>query len=177
MKKIISVISIIFFVVLAIYPTIEFKNNDKLYKFSYTEDFGEFEENMCFSESFSYNKKRNISINKWRLKKFLVFKVFILDYEDGNICDSEYLLEESYIKNFLDNAKIEYNDSNINLSKLIYGKKAIVSNTRYYTEDEKYYIGYTLNDKYEDMYVFYVDNLLVIQVGLSDEGPKFIAYK
>lgn len=176
MKKIIIYV-IILFIFLTIYPTIEFKNNNKLYKFSYTNDFGEFEENMCYSESFSYNKKRNISINKWRIKKVLFFKVFVLDYENGNVCDSEYLLEENYIKNFLENAKIEYNDGDIDLAKLIKGKKAIVSNTKYYTEDEKNYIGYILDGKEENMYVFYVDDLVVIQVGLGDEGPRFIAYK
>ena len=34
-----------------------------------------------------------------------------------------------------------------------------------------------INGKYETMYTFYVDDLLVIQVGLRDEGAKFIAYK
>ena len=38
-------------------------------------------------------------------------------------------------------------------------------------------IDYVLDGKYETLYVFYVDDLLVIQVGFSDEGPKFIAYK
>jgi len=38
-------------------------------------------------------------------------------------------------------------------------------------------IYYVLDGKSEVMYVFYVDDLLIIQVGYSDEGPKFIAYK
>ena len=38
-------------------------------------------------------------------------------------------------------------------------------------------ITYTLNNRHETMYVFYQYDLLVIQVGLSDEGPKYIAYK
>jgi hypothetical protein len=36
---------------------------------------------------------------------------------------------------------------------------------------------YKLDDKYEELYVFYLDDLLVIQVGNTDEGPKYIAYE
>ena len=48
---------------------------------------------------------------------------------------------------------------------------------RYLGNDYSLNIGYILNGKHEDLYVFYVGDLLVIQVGLSDEGPKFIAYE
>ena len=36
---------------------------------------------------------------------------------------------------------------------------------------------YKLDGEYKEMYIFYNDDLLIIQIGLSDEGPKFIAYK
>ena len=56
-------------------------------------------------------------------------------------------------------------------------KTAIVGNKRYFGDDYNNSIDYVLDGKYETLYVFYVDDLLVIQVGFSDEGPKFIAYK
>ena len=45
------------------------------------------------------------------------------------------------------------------------------------SDDYENMIEYTLNGENQILYVFYVDDLVVIQVGLSDEGPKFIAYK
>ena len=94
-----------------------------------------------------------------------------------NCFDAEYLLEESYIKRVINEAEITDNSNNINLEELIKGKEAIVGNTKYYSENEKIELYYILDGKEEEMFIFYVDDLLVIQVGLSDEGPKFIAYK
>ena len=75
------------------------------------------------------------------------------------------------------NKALIYNSHNINLSSLIEGKTPIVSNTRYLGNDYSTSIGYILDGKEETMYIFYKDDLLIIQVGLSDEGPKYIAYK
>ena len=105
------------------------------------------------------------------IHRFLFFYVIILEYEEGNICDTEYVLEPSYIDNFLENAVIKHNDNNIDLGALIEGK------TRYFDNDYMNSIEYILDGKYEVLYIFYVDDLTIIQVGLSDEGPKFIAYK
>ena len=63
------------------------------------------------------------------------------------------------------------------LSKLIEGKKAIVSNKKYFDNDYKSSIYYKLDGVEQVMYIFYVDDLLVIQVGNTDEGCKFIAYR
>lgn len=100
-----------------------------------------------------------------------------MDYIEGNYCETEFQLEEEYIKNFLESARIEYNSHDVNVAELIKGKTAVVGNTRYFTEEEKMVIEYTMDDNYEIMYLFESDGLLVIQVGESDEGPKFIAYK
>ena len=62
-----------------------------------------------------FNKKRNISIKNWEYNNFLFFKWFKINYQDGNICATEFLLKESYIKNFLENAQIKSNDDNIDL--------------------------------------------------------------
>ena len=86
-------------------------------------------------------------------------------------------MEESYINDFINNAKIEHNEYNIDIAKLIEGKEAIVGNIKYLGNEYGKAIYYVLNGKHEVLYIFYVDNLLVIQVGYSDEGPKYIAYK
>ena len=100
-----------------------------------------------------------------------------LEYEKGNKCATEYLLEEDYIKDFINNAVITYNSKDIDLFTLIQDKEAIIGNNRYVGNDYETCIEYILNDRYETMYIFYLDDLLVIQVGHIDEGPKFIAYR
>ena len=183
-KKIIIYIMLLILILLVIYPFIEFKYNNHLYMFSYSKDlidskdFQNLEDELCFDESYAYNKKRNITITHYEYKKVLFFKYIKAKYQEGNICDTEYILEESYIKNFIENANIIENEDSIDLKELIKDKKPIIKNKRY-TKDENYsYIEYELDGKNMSMYIFTTNNnLLVIQVGLGDEGPKFIAYK
>jgi len=177
MKKLVLGLIVIILLFLIIYPLIEIKTKDRIIKFSYSDDISIYEDGLCYDESYSYVDDLDISINDWDIYKFLFFYVIELGYVDGNICDSEYFLEESYINVFLDRAVIEDNPDNIDLGELIKGKTAVVGNVRYSTDDSKSQICYTLDGEYQDMFIFYVDDLLVIQVGLSDEGPRFIAYK
>lgn len=174
-KRIIVLMIVIIFLI--IYPLIEINIDNKIIKFSYSSDISRYEDMLCYDESYIYNIDRDISIYDVDFKKFLFFNVIILEYEKGNVCDTEYVLEEEYINNFIENALILYNDNNIDLSKLISGKKAIVGNKKYFGNDYINSIEYILDGKEEIMYVFYLDDLLVIQVGLSDEGPKYMAYK
>lgn len=167
------VILIFFFV----YPFILIDTGKSLIKFGYTGDVSEFENYPCYGENYFYYEDKDISIHNFDFKKFLFFNMIVMEYQDGNVCETEYLLEESYINNFLENADIQLNENNIDLGKLIKGKTAIVGNKRYFGDDYNNSIDYVLDGKYETLYVFYVDDLLVIQVGFSDEGPKFIAYK
>ena len=176
-KKII-IISVCFILTfLCIYPFVEIRKDNKIIKFSYSMDISEFEENACYGENYFYNEKRNISIYNFDFNNFLFFHMIVMEFKEGNVCDTEYLLEEAYIENFLENAEIKYNNKNIDLGKLIKNKKAIVANKRYFDNPYDTQIDYILDDRHETLYVFYVEDLLVIQVGLSDEGPKFIAYK
>ena len=179
-KKIFLVSVILFFIIISLlilYPNIEINKDNKIIKFSYSDDISRFEDEDCYSESYFYNKKRDISIYNYDFKKFLFFHIIIIEYKEGNICDTEYLLEESYINDFVNNAEIEENENNIDISKLIANKEAIVGNTRYQGNEYDNAIYYILKGKQEVLYVFYIDDLLVIQVGYSDEGPKYIAYK
>lgn len=179
-KRLINCI-VIFIIILVlglfIYPNLEFNIGNKIIKLSYSDDVSEFEDHSCYDESYFYEEKRDISIHDFEFKKFLFFHAVILEYTEGNICATEYVLEPSYINNFLENAKIESNDNNIDIKKLIEGKTPIVGNTRYFGNEYTDSIYYILDGEYQVLYVFFKDDLTIIQVGHSDEGPKFIAYK
>jgi len=181
MKKKLIIILITLFVILLttiiILFNIEIQKENELVYFTFSEGLGRFDEVTCYDDGISYDEKLDISITGVDFEKILFFYKVTLQYEKGNLCDYEYYLEEEYISNFIKNAKIEENNKNIDLAKLIKGKKAIVGNTRYIGNDYETFISYILDDRDEILYVFYVDDLLVIQVGLSDEGPKFIAYQ
>lgn len=182
--KMLGIIILIMTIFTCAYPHIEIYKDNYLYMMSYSkewensEDLEELEGQMCYDESYSYNKKRNISIVSWEYKKFLLFKWFKIKYTEGNICATEFVLEETYIQNFLSNAKIQESSEEVDLAKLINNKEAIVSNTRYPWNDEHKWVSYTLDGKQQEMFIWInEDGLLVIQVGLGDEGPKYIAYK
>ena len=177
MKNILIKITICTIILLIVFPFIEYKKAGKLIMLSYSDDISKLEDSLCYDESYMYNKKRDISIYEYDFKKILFFYINIFKYKEGNVCETEYLLEEEYINNVIENSVIKYNEKNINLAKLIKGKKAIVSNTRYLGNDYENSIEYVLDGKHQILYVFYVDDLLIMQVGLSDEGPKYIAYK
>ena len=175
MKRVIIIVLTVIFLLIAVlfiaYPHIEFKTKDKLIRFSYSDDFSEYDDNH------SYNEKHDVSIKSFDVKKFLFFYVIEMEYIPGDFREVQFILEESYIENFIKNAKICENDKDIDIASLIEGKEAIVGNTRYTGNDYTIGIFYELDGRYEEMYVFFVDDLLVIQVGSPDELPKFIAYK
>lgn len=175
--KIIIFISLIIGVCLCIYPTLEFQTGDKLIVFRYSDDITEFESEISFNESYVYYEKRDISIHNFEFKSFLCFHVISMEYIEGNYCDTQFVLEEKYITDFIERAEIEDNEKNIDIAKLIEGKEAIVGNTRYLGNDYENMIFYKLDGRYEELSVFYVDDLLVIQVGSTDESPRYIAYK
>lgn len=178
-KVLITVIIAIAFIgiFLLVYPSVEIQTNNKLIAFRYSDDIDEFETEISYNESYVYYADRDISIENYDFKHFLFFHVIAMEYIEGNYCDTQFVLEEEYIKDFLERAEIEYNDSNLDIAKLIEGKDAIVGNTRYLGNDYDNAIFYVLDGKHEELYVFYVDDLLIIQVGSPDECPKYIAYK
>lgn len=172
----IALISVLLITVMLLF-NIEIKKENEIIYFSLSEGLGRFDEVTCYDDGISYDEKLDISVTSVDIKKILFFYKVTLGYEKGNLCDYEYYLEEEYITNFINNAKVLENNKKIDIAKLIKGKKVIESNTRYIGNDYESFIIYELNYEEEILYVFYVDDLLVIQVGLSDEGPKFIAYK
>ncbi|MBR6690671.1 MAG: hypothetical protein IKL65_05010 [Bacilli bacterium] len=158
-------------------PHIKIYKNNTIKYISYSDDISEYDEITCYDDGISYYKEKDISIIDIDIEKKFMFYFFDIEYVEGNLCDVEFILEESYVKKFIDSAEIIDNEKNIDIASLIKGKTAIIKNKRYFGNDYETYIEYKLEDKYETMYIFYVDDLLVLQVGLSDEGPKFIAYK
>ena len=77
---------------------------------------------------------------------------------------------------FLNNAIIIEGDD-VDLAKLIKDKKAIVGNKKYPWDDNHKWISYKLDGKQQEMFIFIKEDKIIIQVGLSDEGPKYIAYE
>lgn len=181
MKKKIIIISIVVLSVillLILIPYIKIDTGSKIMYLKYNDHIDEeYEDNMCYHESVSYVEDKNISVTGITIEKKFIFYLITLEYVNGNLCDTEYLLEESYIKNFINNAEITYNSHNLDIEKLIEGKTAIVSNTRYLGNEYDTFIEFNLDNKYEIMYIFYKDDLLIFQVGSPDESTKFIAYK
>lgn len=179
MKKVLIIfITIVIIVIgLVVLPLIKIDKNNKITYISYNDDISEYDEVTCYDDGMSYYKKKDITITNIDIEKKFIFYVITLGYKEGNLCETEFLLEESYIENFINNAEILYNEKNIDIAKLIKDKTAIIGNKRYSGNDYETSIDYKLEGKYQTMYVFYLDDLLVIQVGHSDEGPKFIAYK
>ena len=176
-QKISIMVAVLIVTGLVIYPNIVIDTGEKLIVCNYDGDFSEYDENHSYNEAYAYNEKYNVSIRTFDVSNFLFFHVISMEYVEGDVRETEFILEESYIENFLENAEITDNANNIDLAKMIEGKEAIVGNTRYTGNDYVNGIFYKLDDRYEEMWIFYVDDLLVVQVGSPDELPKFIAYK
>ena len=176
-QKIMIVVAVLVTVGLVIYPNIVINTGEQLIVCNYDGDFSEYDVNQTFDENYCYNEKYDVSIYTFDVRNFLFFHVIIMDYVEGDMREEEFILDEAYIANFLANAIIEENPSNIDLAKLIEGKEAIVGNTRYTGNDYENVIYYTLDGRYDELSIFYVDDLLVIQIGNPDEGPRYIAYQ
>ena len=163
--------------IVLIYPNIEFKRDGKLYVCSLTDDFSEFEENLSYNELYFYNERHDISLKNFRVNNFLCFYIFTFDYVEGDVRETQFVLEEEFIDYWLKNAEIKENESNIDIAQIIENKTAIVSNKRYLGNEYNKSITYVLDGEWETLYVFESEELTIIQVGSPDESPKYIAYR
>ena len=111
------------------------------------------------------------------MKNLLFFRWLELEFKKGNICDTEYYLDDEYINKIINESEIIENKNNINLKELIKDRIAILDNKKYSTDEDKIFILYKLDNKEEELYLFYIDDLLIIQIGNVDEGAKYIAYE
>lgn len=155
-KKVIIIVSII--VILGIFicliPLIKIDKNNTIKHISFSDDISEYDEITCYDDGMSYYEKKDITIKDIDIEKKLFFYFFTIKYEKGNLCDSEFILEESYINNFIKNAEIISNEKNVDLETLIKDKKAIIKNKRYSGNDYETFIEYKLDGKEENMYFF-----------------------
>ena len=181
MKRKIIISSAVFILILTafltVFPFIEIDTGKRLIRCNYNGDFSEYDKNHSYNELYCYNEEYDVSIKNFEVKNFLFFHTVSMEYIKGDFRKTQFVLPQSYIENFINNAQIIENEKNIQLSTLIEGKTAIEGNKRYTGNDYDNALFYKLDGKYEEMYIFYSDDLLVIQVGSPDELPKYIAYK
>lgn len=131
----------------------------------------------CYDDSLTYLKDKGITIKDSDLDKVGFLWYHRLTFEEGNLCDYEFYIEEKDFLYMITKGEIVVNEDNIDLSKMIKGKEAIVGNTRYPWEDDYKYIVLNIDGEHKEIYVTEREDMLVIQIGNSDEGPKYIAYK
>lgn len=164
---------------LFVYPHITIQTEDKLIACRYSDDISEFESEMSLDERYTYYADRDVTWTGFDFKKFGPFYILFFDITEGNLLETEYMMEPAYIQDFLENAVITENPNHVDVGALIEGKTPVVSNTRYICPDdmETASIYYNLHDSSNVMFIFEVDDLLVIQVGYPDEGPMYIAYQ
>lgn len=131
----------------------------------------------CYDDGLTYLKKRNITVKNIDLKKIGFLWYHRVIFEEGNLCDYEFYIEEKDFLYMITKGEILENKDKIDLVEMIKGKEAIVGNTRYPWVEEYKYLQIKVDKDYKDVYVSERDGLLVIQIGNGDEGPKYIAYK
>lgn len=131
----------------------------------------------CYDDGLTYLKDKGITIKNIDFKKVGFLWYHRVTFEEGNLCDYEFYIEEKDFLYMITKAEIVDNEDELDLTKMIKGKKAIVGNKRYPWVDDYKYIGLNIDGKYKEVYITERDDLLVFQIGNSDEGPKYIAYK
>ena len=171
------ILIVLIIVFLAVFPRIEIQGDEIFIACRYTDSISEFEDELSYNEKYWYYEERDISFYSLDIKKFLCFHIIIMQYEEGNYCDTQFMLDESYINAFIEFATIDYNSSDINVEELIEGKVPIMGNTRYIRPENAAQIDYDLEGDYATMFVYEVDDLLVFEVRFPDEGSHYIAYR
>ena len=161
---------------------IKITNGDEIRYISLNSDVIRDEDNIqtCYDDGVIYDYNKDISITSFEYKKVLFLYFHTIKFEDGNICELEYYIDEEEILNIINNGEIVNNEDNVDLKNLIKDKKAIVGNKKYIPLDwdkDTNLILYKIDGEYKEIIIFYIDNLLVIEIGLPDEGPKYIAYE
>lgn len=131
----------------------------------------------CYDENITYMPDKDISITNYGYKEVGIFRYNKLTFEKGNLCDLEFYISEKDFLDMITKGEVIENEDKLDLVEMIKGKEAIVGNTRYNWEDDYKYIELKVGKDSKEIYVTERDGLLVIQIGNSDEGPKYIAYK
>ena len=131
----------------------------------------------CYDESYTYLKNKDITIKDIDLKEIGFLWYYKLTFEEGNVCEYEFYIDEKDFLYMISKGEVVENEDNLDLVQMIKGKKAIVENKKYSWEEDYKYIGLNIDGEYKEIYVTEREDLIVIQIGNSDEAPKYIAYK
>ena len=182
-----AVILFIMAAVLLIYPHIIIQSGDLIIACRYSDDISQFETEVSADENYVYWEEKDVTWSGFDVKKFGPFHLIYLETEPGNTIASKYALDPGYMDQFLANAVIDvvekdYNEVDFTVDDVeaILADKSPVDSGDKYTcpdYDTAYRIYYTLVEEETIMYLYEVDDLLVVQVGYPDEGPKYIAYR
>lgn len=131
----------------------------------------------CYDESYTYMKDKDISIDSINIKKVWFLWYHRYTFKEGNVCEYEFFIDEKDFLYMITKGEVIENEDKVDLTKMIKGKTAITGNTKYTWVDDYKYIMLKVDGKEIEIYVTERDGLLVIQIGNTDEGPKYIAYK
>jgi hypothetical protein len=61
----------------------------------------------CYDESYFYDKNTNITIKRYYVEDSFPFNKIYLEYILGNYCENEYVLDDNWLKDIKDKAKIQ----------------------------------------------------------------------
>ena len=131
----------------------------------------------CYDESYTYMKDKDITVDSINIKKVWFLYYHRYTFKEGNVCEYEFFIDEKDFLYMITKGEVIDNEDKLDLTKMIKGKEAITGNKRYSLEETRKYIMLKVDGEEKEIYVDEVDGLLVIQIGNTDEGPKYIAYK
>ncbi len=172
------IIVIIAFVLLFI-DKIKITVGNEIRYISLTSDVLWIEDNSitCYDDGLTYLKNKDITVKNVDFRKVGFLWYHRVTFEEGNLCEYEFYIDEKDFLYIITKGEVQENDDKLDLLNLIKGKEAVVGNKKYPWDEERKYISYKVDDKYLELYVSQQKELLVIQIGNSDEGPKYIAYR
>lgn len=151
----------------------------------------------CYDESYFYDSDLNITIFKYYVEDEKPFNKIYLDYQFGNYCKNEYILDKDWISEFQDKAKLseikletcefgkceerdvdqKYIDDLMNYM-LAYEREELTVNigvkvdTKYVTS-----VYYSLNNKSYMLNIFEYDDYLAFKIINQDDQQKNAIYK
>lgn len=161
----------------AIYPHIEIKTENALIALRYSDDISEFDMYGTADETSFYYEKYDISLYDFEVNNFLFFHKITMKYKDGDMRKQQFLLKAEDVDYVLKNWQIAENEGNIDITKMLYGKTAIEQNKRIPFDSFTNSIYYVLDGEENVMHIGEKDGQVLIQIGNSDEGPKYIVYE
>ncbi len=148
----------------------------------------------CYDESYFYDKDLDITIFKYEVKGGKFLNNIYLDYQLGNYCENEYVLDEDWISEFQKGAKIseiklemcentctekdvekKYIDNLLNYIKTqerIEHNDNVNMNAKYIIK-----VYYELNKDLYFLSIFKYESYLAFKVVDQDDHPKNAIYK